>query len=67
MLDGPGIESAPVQTWAGAHPDSCTTGNASFLGVKLLGRGVDHPLPSSAEVKGESYTSIAPLGLHDMF
>jgi len=58
-LDGPGIEFAPFQTWPGAHPDSCTTGTASFLGVKRLGRGADHPLPSSAEVKeGESYTSI---------
>ena len=30
---------------------SCTTGTASFLGVKRPGRGVDHPLQSSAEVK----------------
>jgi hypothetical protein len=26
-------------------------GTGSFLGVKQLGRGVDHPPPSSAEVK----------------
>jgi hypothetical protein len=26
-------------------------GTGSFPGIKRLGRGVDHPLPSSAEVK----------------
>jgi hypothetical protein len=53
-LDGPGIESrwgarfsAPVQTGPGAHPASCTMGT----GLKRPGRGVDHPPPSSAEVK----------------
>ena len=52
---GQGIESrwgarfsAPVQTGPGAHPASYTR---SFPGVKLLGRGVDHPPQSSAEVK----------------
>jgi hypothetical protein len=43
--------SAPVQTGIGAHPASCTMGTGSFLGVKWAGREVDHPLPSSAEVK----------------
>ena len=58
-LDGPGIESrwvarysAPVQTGPGAHPASYTVGTGSFLGVKRLGRGVDHPPISSAEVEG---------------
>ena len=57
-LDGPGIESwwgarfsAPVQTGPGAHPASCTMDTGSCLGVKRPGRRVDHPLPSSAEVK----------------
>jgi hypothetical protein len=46
-LDGPGIECrAPVQTGPGAHPASCTMDIESFLG-----RAVDHPHPSSAEVK----------------
>ena len=52
-LDGPGIESrwgaifsAPVQTGPGAHPAG------SFSGLERLGRGVDHPPPSSAEVEG---------------
>ena len=44
--------SAPVQTVPGAHPASCTMGTGSFLGVKRPGRGVDHPLPSNAEVEG---------------
>jgi len=57
-LDGPGIESrwearfsAPIQTGSEAHPASYTMGTGSFPGVKQPGRGVDHPLPSSAEVK----------------
>jgi len=55
---GQGIKSqwgtrffAPVQTGPGAHPASYTMGNWSFPGVKRPGRGVEHPLPSSAEVK----------------
>jgi len=57
-LDGPGIESrwgarysAPVQAGPAAHPASYTIGTGSFPGVKLSGRGVHHPPPSSAEVK----------------
>jgi len=57
-LDGPGIESlwearfsAPIQTGSEAHPASYTKGTGSFPEVNRLGRGVDHPLPSSAEVK----------------
>jgi hypothetical protein len=58
-LDGPVIESrwgggrfsAPVQTGCVAHPASYTVGTGSFPGVKKPGRGVDHPLPPSAEVK----------------
>jgi hypothetical protein len=43
--------SAPVQTGPGASPASCTMGTGSFPGVKRPRRGVDHPPPSSAEVK----------------
>jgi hypothetical protein len=43
--------SLPVQTGPGAHPASYTTGTGSFPGVDLSGRGVDHPPPSSADVK----------------
>ena len=43
--------SAPVQTGPGVHPASYTMGTGSFLGVKWPGRGIDHPLPSSAEFK----------------
>ena len=57
-LDGPGIESrwgvrfsAPVQTGSEAQPASYTMHTGSFPGVKRLGRGVDHPPQSSAEVK----------------
>ena len=60
--------SAPVQTSPGAHPSSYTMGNGSFLGVKLPGRSVDHPPPSSAEVEGrvEAY-SFPTLGLRGLF
>ena len=58
-LDGRGIESrwvarfsAPVQTGPGAHSASYTMGTGSLSrGVKRPGHGVDHPPPSSAEVK----------------
>ena len=58
-LDGAGIESwwgarfsAPVHTGPGAHTASYTMGTGSFPGgVKWPGRGIDHPPPSSAEVK----------------
>ena len=43
--------SAPVQTGPGAHPSSYTMGTGSLPMVKRPGRGVDHPLPSSSEVK----------------
>jgi len=57
-LDSPGIKSwwgvrfsAPVQSGPGAHPASCAMGIRSFLGVKQPGHGIDHPPPSSADVK----------------
>ena len=43
--------SAPIQTGPGVHPASYIKGTGSFPGVKWPGRGVDHPPPSSAEVK----------------
>jgi hypothetical protein len=55
--------SAPVQTGPGAHPASCTMGNESFPGVKRQGRGVDHPPPSSAEVKEREVYFTPPQGL----
>jgi len=45
------IFSAPNQTGPGAHPASYAMGTRSFLGVKQQGHGVDHPPPSSTEVK----------------
>jgi hypothetical protein len=56
-LDGPGIESRwgqdfrHVQTGPGAYPASCTMGTGSFPGVKRPGHSVNHPPPSSADVK----------------
>ena len=57
-VDDPGIESrwearfsAPVQTFPEAHPASYTIATCSFPGVKRPDLGVDHPPPSSAEVK----------------
>jgi hypothetical protein len=43
--------SAAVQTGPGAYLALCTMSTGSFSGVKWPGRGVDHPPPSSAEVK----------------
>jgi len=56
-LEGAGIESQwgryfpPTQTSPGAHPASYTMGTGYFPGVKRPGCGVDHPPPSSSEVK----------------
>jgi hypothetical protein len=38
-------------TCPGAHPAPYTMGTGSFPGVKRPGRSVDHPPPSSTEVK----------------
>jgi len=43
--------STPDHIDPGAHPASYTMSTASFPGAKRLRRGVDHPPPSSAEVK----------------
>jgi len=45
--------SAPVQTGPGAHPTYYTMGTWSFPGVKLLGRGVDHPPHIAPRLKKE--------------
>jgi hypothetical protein len=60
--------SATVQTGPGAHPDSYKMGTGSFPGVNWLGRGVDHPPPSRAEVKERVELYIySPLGLRGLF
>jgi hypothetical protein len=43
--------SAQLQTGSGAHPSSYTMGTGYFPGVTRLDRGVDHPIPSSVDVK----------------
>ena len=60
--------SAPFQTGPGAYPASYTLGTESFPGVKRPGRGVDHPPPSSAEVKERVELYLySPLGLRGLF
>jgi hypothetical protein len=52
-LDGAGIESRWGRDFQ--HPSrpalALTMGTGSFLGVKWLGCGIDHPPASTAEVK----------------
>jgi len=43
--------STPIQTGPMDKPASYTKGTASVPVVKGVGRGVDHPSPSSTEVK----------------
>jgi outer membrane receptor for ferrienterochelin and colicin len=52
-----------VQTDPGTHSASYRTGSGSYPRVKRLGRGVDHPPPSSAEVKERIELYISPSGL----
>ena len=60
--------SAPAHTGAEVHPACYTMGTGSFSEVKRPGRCVDHPPPSSVEVKEtEGYTSNPPVGLHGLF
>ena len=50
-----------------AHPASCRMGTECFPGVKRPGREIDHPLPTSVQLKKEqSYTSTTLLCLHGM-
>jgi len=72
-LHGPGFESwwgmrysAPLETDPRSHPASYTMGTGSFPGVKRPGRGVDHPPPSSAEVKGRVELHLPILGLRGL-
>jgi hypothetical protein len=62
---------APVQTGSGAHPASCTMGTGFFPGVKWPGLSVDHPPPSSAEVKESVelyiYSSSGPSRVNFMY
>ena len=58
------------EIFSSLHPSSTLYNGYqdSFLWVKLLGHGVDHPPPSSTGVKNEfSYTSVPLLCLHGMF
>jgi hypothetical protein len=45
------IVFVPVQTGPGAHMVSYTMGTGSFLVVRRPGSDVEHPPPSSSEVK----------------
>jgi len=59
---------ASIQTGYEAHPTSYTMGTGSFLGVKRPGRGVDHRLSSSAEVKERIELYLySSLGLRGLF
>ena len=59
--------SAPVQTGLGSHPAFYTTGTGSFPGVMRPRRGVDHPTPSSANVKERVELYSSRLGLVALF
>jgi hypothetical protein len=51
----------PIQTSHGAHPDSHTMGTGSFPGVTWLGHGIEHPPPSTVEVKARVELYIPSL------
>ena len=53
--------SARVQTGCEAHPASRKMGTGSVPGIERPGRGVDHPTPSSAEVKERVELYLFPL------
>ena len=59
--------SAPLQSGPGARAATYTLGTESYPGVKLPGRGVDHPPSSSPRLKNEySFTSTPSLGFRGL-
>jgi hypothetical protein len=65
---GGGKFSTPVQTCPVARPAIYTLGTGSFPGVKRLGRGVDHPFPSSTKVNERVELYLYwPMGLYGLF
>jgi len=59
--------SAAVHPGPGTHPASYTMGTGSFPGAKRPGRDVDHPTPSSAQVKERVELYLySNLGLRDL-
>jgi len=60
--------SATVQTVPGARPNTYTMVTVSFPEVKRPESGVDHPPPSSTEVKERvALLFYSPLGLRGLF
>jgi len=52
-----------IQTGLGAHPVSYSVGSTCLRGIKQPGHGLDHPPPSSADVKeGEELYLHSPFG-----
>jgi len=47
-----------------AHPASCTVVTRSFLVVKWLGHGTDHPLPSTTKVANGLEISLCLPSVH---
>jgi hypothetical protein len=74
-LDGPGIESRWRRDRPSGPPSPMYNGHrVSSPGVQRSGRGVDHPLPSNAEVKERAEIYFSPsvsswhvIGLHGEF
>jgi len=70
-LEGPGIEPGGGEKFRnrrdrhwGAHSLLYNGHRVSFRGVQRPGSGVDHPPPSSAEVKERVVIPLPPLGLY---
>jgi hypothetical protein len=60
--------STLVKTGPGVHPASYIMSTGSFPGVKRPGCGVDHPPPSSADVKEiAALYHYSHLGLRGLF
>jgi len=51
---------APIQTGPGAHPALYSVGTGSFLGLKQVGCGIDHPPHLALRLKEEKRLYLLP-------
>jgi hypothetical protein len=57
------VSTTKMKTGPGAHPDYYTMGTSSLLAVQQLGKGINHPPPSSNEREKKTREAIPLIHL----